>query len=91
MIARAKTPQLHLLPILNLLSIAVTPLHRHLAIGIRVHQDVKRAIALQLRQECHRRRDLSEDGLDLRLDLDLGFLSRGRGAAGLRGGVLFIG
>jgi hypothetical protein len=91
MIARTKTPQLHLLPILNLLRIAVPPLHRHLAIRIRINQHVERAVALQLRQERHRRRDLSEDGLDLRLDLGFRLLSgRRRSAAGLGNVVLFV-
>jgi hypothetical protein len=79
MIARAETPQLHLLPVLDLLRIAIAPLHRHLAIGIRIHQHVERAVAVQLRQERHRRRDLPEDRLDLGLDLDLGLLDRRRG------------
>ena len=89
MITRTKTPQLHFLPILNLLRIAVPPLHRHLAIRIGVHQNIKRAVTLQLRQERHRRRDLPEDRLDLGLDLDLGLLGWGRRAAGL-GDVVFL-
>ena len=91
MITRTKTPQLHLLPILNLLRIAVPPLHGHLAIRIRIHQHVERAVALQLRQECHRRRDLPEYGLDLCLDLGFRlFGGRSRRGAGLLDIVLFV-
>jgi len=69
MITRTKTPQLDLLPILDLLRIAVAPLQRHLGIRVRVDEDVERTVAVQHRQERHGRGDLSEDGLDLVLDL----------------------
>ena len=95
MITRTETPQLHLLAILDLLGVAVSPLHRHLAIGVRVHKHVERAVALQLRQERHRRRDLPEDGLDLGLDLGLGLLGRSwrtvTTGAGSRDVVLLVG
>jgi hypothetical protein len=81
MITRTKTPQLHLLPILNLLRIAVSPLHRHLAVRIRIHQYIEGTITLQLRQESNGCRDLSEDGLDLGLDFCFGFFYGGRGIA----------
>ena len=75
MIARAETPQLHLLPILNLLGVAVSPFHRHLRVRVRVDQDVERAIArVELGKEGHGGRDLAEDGLDFELDLLFGFL-----------------
>ena len=78
MIARAETPQLHLLPVLNLLRVAVPPFHRHLRVRVRVDQDVKGAVAgIELGQECHGRGDLAEDGLDLELDFLLRLL-RGR-------------
>lgn len=90
MITRTKTPQLDLLPILNLLRITIPPLHRHLAIRIRIHQDVERAIALQLRQKRHRGRDLSKDGLNLCLDLRLCLLRRWLRAV-VRDGVFLVG
>jgi hypothetical protein len=73
MITRTKTPQLHPLPIFNLLGITVPPLHRHLTVRIRIHQHVKRAIAFELWEECYRRSDLPENGLYLGLDFCLGF------------------
>lgn len=76
MITRAKTPQLHLLRILDLLRVAVAPLHRHLGVGIRVHEDVERAVALELREEGDRGCDLAEDGLDFVLDFLLCLLGR---------------
>lgn len=77
MITRTKAPQLDLLPILNLLRIAIAPLQRHLTIRIGVHEHVERAVAIQHRQEGHGCGDLSEDGLDLVLDLFFGFFDRG--------------
>ena len=77
MIIRTKAPQLHLLPILNLLRIAISPLHWYFTIGIRIHQHIKRAIPIQLRQERNGSRDLAEDALDLGLDFWLGFLRCG--------------
>ena len=75
MIARAETPQLHLLPILNLLGVAISPFHRHLRVRVRVDQDVERAIArVELGKEGHGGGDLAEDGLDFELDLLFGFL-----------------
>ena len=101
MIARAETPQLHLLPILNLLGVAVPPLHRHLRVRVRVDQDVERAIArVELGEEGHRGCDLAEDGLDFELDLLFGFLRgwfgsvsvfevrKGDGTEGVNRGVL---
>ena len=75
MVARAETPQLHFLPILNLLGVAVPPFHRHLRVRIRVDQDVERAIArVELWEEGHGGCDLAEDGLDFELDVLFGFL-----------------
>ena len=69
MIARAKTPQLHLFPILNLLGVAVPPFHRHLRVRVRVDEDVEGAVAgIELGQKGHGGGDLAEDGLDLELD-----------------------
>lgn len=79
MIIRTETPQLHFLPILNLLCIAITPLHWHLAISIRIHQHIERTIAIQLREKRHARCNLPEDRLDLGLDFWLGFLGGGSG------------
>ena len=78
MIARAETPQLHLFPILNLLGVAISPLHRHFRVRVRVDQDVEGAIArIELREEGYGSCDLAEDGLDFELDL-LFRLLRGR-------------
>ena len=75
MIARAETPQLHLLPVFNLLGVAIAPLHRHLRVGVRVDQDVERAVArIELRKEGHGGGDLAENGLDLKLDVLLRLL-----------------
>lgn len=82
MITRTKAPQLDLLPIANLLRVAITPLHRHFAIGIRIHQYIERALAVELWEEGHRRCDLSEDRLDLGLDLCFCFFGCGRGGGG---------
>lgn len=90
MTIRTETPQLHLLRILDLLRIAIPPLHWYLAIRIRIHQHIKRAIAIQLRQKRHAGRDLAEHRLDLGLQLDFGLLGRrSRGVVG--DGVLFVG
>ena len=76
MTTRTKTPQLHLLPILNLLGIAIPPLQRHLAVRIGVHQHVERAVAVERREEGHGCCDLAEYGLDVGLDLSFGFFDR---------------
>lgn len=46
MTIRAEAPQLDLLTAYNFLRIAVSPLHRHLGIRIRIHQHVERAVAV---------------------------------------------
>jgi len=46
MIIRRETPQLHILRIPNLLRIAVAPFERDFAVGVRVDQDVERAVAV---------------------------------------------
>lgn len=76
MVARAKTPQLHLLPVLDLLSVAVAPFYGHVRIRVRVHQDVKSAVPVELGKEGHRGGDLPEYRLDLGLDLLFGFFGR---------------
>ncbi len=76
MVRGAKTPQLHLFSILDLLGIAVPPFHRHIAVCICIHQYIERAVTFQLGQESDRGCDLSEDGLDLGLNLCVGLLWR---------------
>lgn len=76
MITRAKTPQLHLLPVLDLLGIAVAPFYRDVGICISVDQNVECAVPIELRQEGDGSGDLSEYRLDLCLDFFLGFLGR---------------
>lgn len=75
MVARAETPQLHLLPVFNLLRVAIAPLHRHFRVRVRVDQDVERAVArIELRKEGHGGGDLAENGLDFKLDVLLRLL-----------------
>lgn len=75
MIARAETPQLHLLPIFYLLRVAVSPFHRHFRVCIGVDQDIESAVAgIELWKEGHRGCDLAEDRLDFKLDLLLRLL-----------------
>lgn len=87
--AGTKPPQLHPFPALNLLGVAVPPLHRHLRVGVGVHQHVEGAVAGQLREEGHRRGDLAEDGGDLGLDFLLGLFGFGFGSC--RGCAVFVG
>lgn len=74
MVARAETPQLHLLPIPDLLGIAVAPFYWDVRISVGVDQNVECAVPVQLRQEGDGGGDLAEYGLDLRLDLLFRFL-----------------
>lgn len=62
MIARAKAPQLHLLSILYLFRVAISPFHWHLRVRICVDQDIECAVAgIELWKECHRGCDLAKD------------------------------
>lgn len=92
-ITRTKTPQLHLLPILDLSRIAIPPLHGYLAVRICIHQDIKAAVTVKLREEGDRSGDLAEDGLNLGLDLCLSLFYHGRCGAvfGNGRGVLLVG
>jgi hypothetical protein len=74
MITGTKTPQLHLLPILNLLRITVSPLHRYLTIRICIYQYIKSTVSIEFGEKCYGSSDLAEDGLDLGLDFCFGFL-----------------
>jgi hypothetical protein len=80
MIACTETPELHLLPILNLLRITISPLHRHVGVCIGVYQHVERTIAIELRKESHGCCDLPEYGLYLFLDLLFGLFGGQFGA-----------
>ena len=84
MIARAEAPQLHLLGILNLLRVTVTPFHRHFRVGVCVYEHVEGTVTLELRKESNRCRNLSEDGLYLVLDLLLCLLRSGLRASVFR-------
>lgn len=75
MAVRRKAPQHHLLRILHLLRITITPFKRNLTVSIGVDQDVERAVAVQHGEESDRSRDLAEEGLDFLLDFCFGFLS----------------
>ena len=82
MVARAEAAQLDALAVLDLLGVAVAPLDGHLAVGVGVDEHVEGAVAVELREERHARRDLPEDGGDLGLDLGLGLLCCERGGVG---------
>lgn len=74
MIVRAKAPELHLLRVLDLLRVAVTPLNRDFGVGVGVYEDVEGAVAVKHGEEGYGCGDLSEDSLNFVLDLFLGFL-----------------
>jgi len=74
MITRTEAPKLHFLPILDLLRIAVAPLHWHIGVCIGVYQNVECTVTIELWEECDRGRDLPEDRLDFFLDLLFGLL-----------------
>lgn len=82
--AGTEPPQLHPLPALDLLGVAVAPLHRHVRVRVGVDQHVEGAVARQLREERHRGGDLAEDGGDLGLDLLLGLFGVGGRCGGVR-------
>lgn len=48
MIARTKAPELHLLPILDLLRITIPPLHWHIGVCISIYQHIECTIAVEL-------------------------------------------
>ncbi len=78
MARRAESSQLYPLGVFNLLGVAVAPFYRDLAVGIGIHEDVECAVAIELREERHRRCDLSKNRGDLGLDFGFGLLSRWR-------------
>lgn len=86
----AEAAQLDALAAGDLLGVAVAPLDGHVAVGVGVDEHVEGAVAAQLRQERHARRDLPEDGRDLRLYLCFGLgLCRARwGGAAAAGAVV---
>ena len=53
MIARAETPQLHLLPVFDLFSITVAPFNRDIGIGVGVHKHIESAVTVELWEESH--------------------------------------
>lgn len=70
MIARAETPQLHLLSIHYLLCVAISPFHWHFRVRVCVDQDIECAVAgIELRKERYGGCDLAEDGLDFKLNI----------------------
>lgn len=77
MIAGAKTPQLHLLPVLDLLGIAIPPFDRHVGVGVGVDEDVEGAVAVELGEKGDGGGDLAEYRLDLRLDFFFGLFGGG--------------
>lgn len=70
MIARAETSQLHLLAILYLLGVAISPFNRHFGVRICIDQDIERAVTgIELWKEGYRGCDLAKDRLDFKLYL----------------------
>lgn len=76
-VARAKASELDSLRIIDLLSIAVTPLNRNVRISIGVDEDVEGTVTTELGKEGNRGGDLAEDGGDFILDLFLGLFRGG--------------
>jgi len=74
MVACAETAQLHLLPILDLLGVTVTPLERHFRVRVGIDKNVEGTVSVQHGQESHGGSDLPEDRLDLGLDLGFGLV-----------------
>lgn len=89
-ITGAEAPQLHLLPILDLLCITITPFDGDIRVGVGVDEDVEGAVAIELGKEGDGGGNLSEDGLDLRLDFLLRLLRRCLLIVA-RGGVFLVG
>ena len=85
MAPRAEPAELDSFRIRDILGVAVAPLHRHVRIGVGVHQHVERAGSIELRQERHGRGDLPEYRLDLSLDLGVGFIRLRGGDTGRNG------
>lgn len=79
----AEAPKLYLLGILDIFGITVAPFDRYFRVCICVDKNVECAVAVQHGKECNRGSDLSEDSLDLLLDLLFCFL----GFRGLRVGI----
>lgn len=75
-IAGAEAPQLHLLPVLDLLGITIAPFDGDIRVGVGVDENVESAVAVELGKEGDRGGDLSEYGLDLRLDFLFRLLGR---------------
>ena len=69
MIRRTEAPQLHLLSVLDVPRIAISPFKRNFGICVGVYKYIKCAIPVQLREKCHGSRNLPEDCLNLVLDL----------------------
>lgn len=69
MIARTETSQLHLFPVFDLFSVAITPFNGNIRVGVRIHKYIECAITVELWKKCHGGGDLTENGLDLGLDL----------------------
>lgn len=74
MIASAEASELHLLAILDLLRIAVAPFEWDIRVGVSIDKNVECAVSVEHWQESHGGRDLSENGLNLRLNFRLGLL-----------------
>lgn len=82
MTPRAKSPQLYLFPVRNLLGVAIAPFHRHVRVGVGVDEHVECTGAVELGEEGHGGGDLPEYGLDFALDFEVGFWRGGWGLGG---------
>lgn len=76
MITCAKTPQLHLLPVLDLLGITIPPFYRYIGVCVCVDKDIECAVPVELWEEGYGGGDLSEDRLDFGLDFLLRLFER---------------
>lgn len=74
MVVCGEASQLYLFGILDLSGVTVTPFQGYFRVGISVDKHIERAVSIQHRKKCDRRRYLAEDGLDLELDLRFCFL-----------------
>lgn len=86
MVICTEAPELHLLGVFDLLGVAVAPFDRDFGVCVRIHEHVECAVSVENGEEGNGRGDLSENGLDLVLDLLFGFLDR----FGSRGGRLSV-
>ena len=84
---RLKPPQHDFLRVLHILGVAVAPLERDLAVGVGVDEHVEGAGVGEQGEEGDGGGDLPEEGLDLFLDVFVGY--RGGWGGGVE--IFFVG